>query len=151
MYRLLLLSATLLFSASLFAADIVVKGAWVREAPPMAKALGGYMVLKNLGNKERRLVSASAHQFDEVMLHRTVVEGDIARMVHQHEVVIPAGGRIEFKAGDYHLMLMRPEKRFVAGDQIKVTLKFKNGEETVVAYKVLKGMSMGNSMNHEHH
>jgi len=151
MARFLLLTASMLLSTTLFASDIVIKGAWVREAPPMAKALGGFMVLKNLGKSERHLVAATALDFDEVMLHRTVVDGDMARMVHQHEVMIPAGGRIEFKPGDYHLMLMRPNKRFLAGDQIHITLKFRDGEERDVVYKVLKGMNMGNSMNHDHH
>ena len=116
----------------------------------MAKALGGYMILKNLGESERHLVAASATHFDEVMLHRTVLEGGLARMVHQHEVTIPAGGRIEFRPGDYHLMLMRPDQRFLAGDQIDMILKFKNGEEVRIPYRVLKGMNMG-GMNHDHH
>lgn len=151
MRRLLLFTASLLVSTSLFAGEIVVKSAWVREAPPMAKALGGFMVLKNLGGTERYLVSVSASHFDEVMLHRTVMKGDIARMVHQSQVAIPSGGRIEFKPGDYHLMLMRPDRRFTAGEQIDVVLKFKNGEEKHVPYKVLKGMNMGGGMNHDHH
>ena len=116
----------------------------------MAKALGGYMILKNLGGDERHLVAASASHFDEVSLHRTVLESGLARMVHQKEITIPAGGRIEFKPGDYHLMLMRPDRRFVAGDQIDITLKFKDGEEKQVPYRVLKGMNMG-GMNHDHH
>ena len=151
MHRFLLLAASLLLSTSLFASEIVVKGAWVREAPPMAKALGGFMVLKNLGKTERHLVSVSALHFDEVMLHRTVVEGDMARMVHLHEVTVPAGSRIEFKPGDYHLMLMRPDRRFVAGEQIDMTLEFRDGEKKNVAYRVLKGMNMGTAMNHDHH
>ncbi|HEA26617.1 MAG TPA: copper chaperone PCu(A)C [Ectothiorhodospiraceae bacterium] len=149
MRRLLLLTTSLLLSTSLFASDIVIKGAWVSEAPPMAKTLGGYMILKNLGKSERHLVAVSAASFDEVLLHRTVVEGGIAKMVHQHEVTVPAGGRIEFKPGDYHLMLMRPERRFVAGDHIDMILKFRNGEEKPVVYRVLKGM--GGAMNHDHH
>lgn len=151
MRRLILLTASLLLATPLFASDIVVKGAWVSEAPPMAKALGGFMVLKNLGATERYLVSVSASHFDEVMLHRTVIEGDMARMVHQSEVAVPSKGRIEFKPGDYHLMLMRPDRRFMAGDQIDVLLKFKNGEEKSVPYKVLKGMNMGGGMDHSNH
>ena len=151
MPRFVLLIISLLFSSALFASEIVVRGAWVREAPPMAKALGGYMVLKNLGKKERHLVAVSARHFDEVMLHRTVMEGGIASMVHLDELAIPAGGRIEFIPGDYHLMLMRPDKRFIAGEQIDMTLKFKNGEEKPVVYRVLRGMNMGTAMNHDHH
>ncbi len=149
MHRLSLLVVSLLLTTSLIAGEIVVKGAWVREAPPGAKALGGFMILKNLGERERYLVSASAPHFDEVMLHRTVIEGDIARMVHQTQVAIPADGRIEFRPGGYHLMLMRPDRRFVAGEQIDLTLKFGDGEEQPIAYKVLKGM--GEGMNHDNH
>lgn len=109
------------------------------------------MILKNLGKTERHLVEVSAHGFDKVMLHRTVVEGGIAKMVHQNEVTIPSGGRLEFKPGDYHLMLMGPEKRFVAGEQIDMLLKFRNGEMQPVVYRVLKGMNMGSAMNHDNH
>ncbi|MDH3353970.1 MAG: copper chaperone PCu(A)C [Chromatiales bacterium] len=151
MFRFLLLTLSVLFSTALFASEIVVKGAWVREAPPMAKALGGYMILKNLGKGERRLVAVSASHFDEVMIHRTVIKGGVARMVHLEELAVPAGGRIEFIPGEYHLMLMRPDRRFIAGEKIDMTLKFKNGEEKNVSYKVLKSMDMGNGMNHNHH
>ncbi len=149
MYRFLLLTASLLLSTTLFASDIVIKRAWVSEAPPMAKTLGGYMIVKNLGKIERHFVSASAVDFDEVLLHRTVLEGGLAKMVHQRDVSIPAGGRIEFKPGNYHLMLMRPVRRFVAGDQIDITLKFKDGEEISLPFRVLKGMNMGSE--HECH
>jgi copper(I)-binding protein len=151
MHRFLLLAASLLFSTALFATDIVVLGAWVREAPPMAKALGGFMVLKNQGKSERHLVAAAAPDFAEVMLHRTVVDGEVARMVHQPEVTVPPGGRIEFRPGDYHLMLMHPGRRYVAGDQIDITLTFKDGEAVEVPFHVLKGMSMGSAMNHDAH
>ncbi len=117
----------------------------------MAKALGGYMILKNTGENKRYLVAATAAHFDEVTLHRSVLEGGFARMVHQDEITIPPGGRIEFRPGDYHLMLMRPDQRFVVGDQINITLKFKNGEEISLPYRVLKGMNMGSDTNHECH
>ena len=116
----------------------------------MSRAMGGYMILKNHGQNERYLVAASALHFDEVTLHRTVVDGGVAKMVPQSEVSIPVGGRIEFKPGGYHIMLMRPDKRFVAGDEIDIILNFKNGEEKSVIYRVLKGMNMG-GMDHSHH
>lgn len=111
---------------------------WIREAPPRAKALAGYMVVKNNSGRERVLLSASSPDyFDVIMLHRTVVEGEIAKMVFQPMIKIPAMGEIVFEPNDYHLMLIRPMKRIRAGDRVNITLRFKDGETREVEYKVI--------------
>lgn len=148
MFRLLLLHALLLFASQLFASDIVIKEAWVREPPPAAKTMGGFMVLTNLGTTERQLVAATAPHFETIMIHRTVIKGDIASMIHLQQLLIPAGGRIEFKPGGYHLMLLRPEQNFTDGDQIDITLTFSDGETVQHPFQVLKSGNMG-TMDHK--
>lgn len=116
---------------------LVVSDAWIPEAPPMAKALAGYMVLQNHSDQERVLLSASSpNNFDAIMLHRTVVEGDIAKMVYQPMITVPANSDLVFEPNSYHLMLIRPLKRFKAGDKVNITLRFRNGESRDVIYQV---------------
>lgn len=131
-------------------ADIMVEGPWVREAPPNAPALAGYMVLHNSGETDRALVGAACDAFGNVMLHRTVMEDGMAKMIHQPQVTIPAGGKEVFEPGGYHIMLMKPKQPLTAGDEVEVTLEFANGDRQVVTFPVKSG-GMGMDMGGHHH
>jgi len=119
---------------------LMVDNAWIREAPPGATALAGYMTVMNKGDAPRVLVGASSPAFGMVMLHRTIMEGGMAKMVHQNEITIPAGGKVSFEPNSYHLMLMKPKQTLKAGDMVDITLKFKNGETMTVTHTVKAGM-----------
>lgn len=137
MKNLFLSSLLLSVSGFSLAADhLMINDAWIREAPPGAKALAGYMQLHNHGAKERVLVEASSPAFESVMLHRTVIEGDMSKMVHQHMITIPAGGMVSFEPNSYHLMMMKPKQALKAGDMVSVTLSFRNGETQEVTHHV---------------
>lgn len=128
------------------ASSVMVENAWVREAPPGAAASAGYMTVRNMGDKPRALVGASCADFGSAMLHRTVMQDGMAKMVHQKMIEIPAGGSVTFKPNDYHVMLMKPKHALKAGDKVDITLKFKNGESLKVNYEVRKsqgGMKHG--------
>jgi hypothetical protein len=119
-----------------------VKDAWINEAPPGAAAMAGYMTLHNPSTQARALVGARSAGFAMVMMHRTEMEGGMAKMVHQEEVDIPAGGEVSFAPGGYHLMLMRPRQAYKAGDKVEITLLFKNGTEMPVQFEVRRGAPM---------
>ena len=130
---------------------IIVENAWIREAPPGARAMAGYMVVKNHGNSDKVLVSASSEAFGDVMLHRTIVEEGMAKMVHQMAITIPAKGEVTFEPNGYHVMLMAPKKPLKAGDKVEITLKFKDGETVKVVHEVSAApqpQSMNDSMDH---
>ncbi len=127
---------------------LMVDDAWVREAPPGALALAGYMTLHNHAEKERVLVGAQSPAFGSVMLHKTVIEGDMSKMVHQHMITIPAGGMISFEPNSYHLMMMKPKQPLKAGDKVVVTLSFKDGTTQEVTHEVRAQMD---GMNHSDH
>ncbi len=153
--KLLLASLAFATMSGAQAADhLMVNDAWVREAPPGAMALAGYMKLHNHGDKERVLVGAASPAFDSVMLHRTVVEGEMSKMVHQHMITIPAGGMLSFEPNSYHLMMMKPKQALKAGDKVSVTLSFKNGDTQEVTHHVrapMGGMGQGgHGMGHSH-
>lgn len=140
------------FGVAQAAGQLMVDNAWIREAPPGASALAGYMTIMNKSDSPRVLVGASSPAFGMVMLHRTVMEDGMAKMVHQKSITIPAGGMITFEPNSYHLMLMKPKQALKAGDMVEITLKFKNGETMTVTHKVKAGMGGmdhgGMDMNH---
>jgi len=133
---------------------VMVGDPWIREAPPTAPALGGFMVLRNHTGKPVVLVGAACDEVGEVQLHRTVAEGGMMKMVEQKSVTIPANGELAFKPGDYHIMLMQPKKPFKAGDKVEVTLKFEDGSTMPVNFEVRAmagGMPMGHDMGGMRH
>jgi copper(I)-binding protein len=141
-------------AAAAWAADpgIVVENAWVNEAPPGAEALAGYMTVENQSRQVRTLVGATSPAFGMVMLHRSIVEGGMAKMVHQHAIEIAPGGDVVFEPGSYHLMLMNPKHPLKSGDKMEVVLKFKDGAALPVTFEVRRGadMNMGHGMEHGH-
>lgn len=137
--------ATLLISAS--AQALEVENAWIREAPPSAQMMGGFMTLKNDSDKPVTLVGLSSKAFPMIMMHKTVEEHGMSRMIKQDQVVIPAHGTLSFRPGSYHLMMTSPGKRLVAGDKVTLTLKFKSGKTMDVVYTVRKGGMLMPSMD----
>lgn len=139
--KMMLVCALSLGSALAMAeGGVMVDNAWIREAPPGATSQAGYMTLNNHSDAARTLVSASSPAFGNVMLHRTVMEGGTAKMVHQMAIEIPANGSVTFEPNGYHLMLMKPKQQLKAGDKVDIALKFKNGKTMKVTFEVRAGM-----------
>jgi len=104
--------------------EIVVRDAWIREAPAISTVLAGYMTLQNQSDKSQSLTSVSATAFNKVMIHRTEQKDGMAHMTHQEQITIPARGEVVFTPGGYHLMLMHPHRSLRAGDQVTINFTF---------------------------
>ena len=120
----LALSASSLLACA--GSGIDVTDAWVREAPPGARMMGAFMTLTNSSDRDVRLIDVDSPDFGHVMLHKTEVVDGVARMLHQDEILIPAGGSVALEPGSFHLMMPAPEKRLVAGDEVEFLLHLDN-------------------------
>lgn len=103
---------------------VAIADAWVREAPPGARALGGYMTVTNRGKKALTLKGVSSPLFGSVEMHTIVQEEGRMRMKQVMELSIAPGASLQLKPGDKHLMLMQPKQTFKAGQKIALTLDF---------------------------
>jgi copper(I)-binding protein len=130
MYKLLLLTTLTLLTACGQSSkeSFSTEGAWVREGPPNAGALAGYVTIKNHTDQDRTLVMAKSEQFNVVEIHRTIVENGVAKMRRQKDLPIPAGSSLVLEPGSYHLMLMTPKSAFKANDEVTVTVSLKHDE-----------------------
>lgn len=133
----------LLFALSILpglaaAAGLVLHDPWVREAPPMASMLAGYVTIENTGAKAEAIVSASSPAFGDVEIHRTMIKDGMARMIKQDRLVIPAHGKMVLAPGGYHLMMMMPKRPLHAGDKVEVTLTLENGQKITTTMPVRK-------------
>ena len=64
-------------------------------------------------------------------------------MIKQESVVLPADGEVEFKPGSYHVMLIGLKQDLKAGDEITLTLHFKNHEDITLTVPVLEACRYG--------
>ncbi len=130
--------STLLLTACLQqpAQQIRVEDAWIAEIPPMIRVTAALMRLHNDGDKPVFLVGASSPNTSSIEIHRSIVVNDLAKMIQQKELEIPAQGSLEFSNDSgYHLMLYE-SKDIKAGNKIPISLEFKDGSVLTLEFEV---------------
>jgi len=135
-FKRIAVGVMLLMTCLLAVADssIVVRDAWVREAPPGAAVLAAYFTLENTGTKEDKLVAVRGPDFDKIEIHATEIRDGIARMIALDALPIAPHAVVRLAPGGYHLMLHHPRRALAAGMSVKLELRFESGTRlTVVA------------------
>jgi periplasmic copper chaperone A len=134
-----LCAMALLASTPVLACDgLEATDAWVREAPPGARVMVGYVHLHNAGATRLRIDGASSADFGAVELHRTVIEDGMARMLRDQTIDMAAGGTAVLEPGGLHIMLFRPSRRLAAGDQVNISLHC-GGSRTTLPFTLSTG------------
>jgi len=118
--------------------EFTVTDAWIPVPPPHVSAVAGYMTLTNDTDRERRVDSVAAEEFDRIEMHQTILDPDtgLARMVKLNDVVIAAGEALAFAPGGHHLMLINPSKSLQEGDTAELGLNFADGTTLTVTFDV---------------
>lgn len=113
--------------------DIRISDAWARETVAGQSATAAYMVLKNEGAGDDRLLGVSAPAPAMAMLHSSESSDGISRMRPMKSgLAIPAGTTFELKPGGDHLMITGLAAPLRSGDTLKLTVRFeKSGERQV--------------------
>lgn len=106
---------------------IVVKDAWVAEAPPVARVLACYITIENTSDREQVLMRVTSSLFSDIEIHRTELRDGIARMWPESKLAIPPKGKVVFQRGGYHLMLINPVRPLRAGNNVDLVLEFESG------------------------
>lgn len=127
--RRALLAALLLAAPPAPACDgLQLVGPWIREAPPGARAMAGYVRLRNEGRDDLRIEAISSPAFGAVEIHRTVMANNQMRMLRESDIVLKPGDERWLAPGGWHLMLFRPQRPLTAGD--RATIEFRCGERS---------------------
>ncbi|MBS1236068.1 MAG: uncharacterized protein H6R46_863 [Proteobacteria bacterium] len=142
-FKRIAVGVMLLMTCLLAVADssIVVRDAWVREAPPGAAVLAAYFTLENTGTKEDKLVAVRGPDFDKIEIHATEIRDGVARMIALDALPIPPQAVVKLAPGGYHLMLHRPRRALAAGMSIKLELRFASGSRLTVVAPVRRAES----------
>ena len=135
MARLTFLIASALFAASAWAAGISISGAWIRQLPAGVPA-GGFFTLLNGGKEAVALVAASSSEYGMVMIHKSIETAGTSNMIPVDRIDVPAGGKVQFRPGGYHLMLMDAKHNIKIGSSIPVALEFSGGQKVTAQFEV---------------
>jgi hypothetical protein len=124
----LALAMSFLLSACAPARGMEIQEAWVR---PAAQGENGaiYFVIRNQPQEADELTGVSSEVAEAVEMHESVMDGDVMQMHQLESVPLPPNSEITFKPGGLHIMLIGLKEDLKIGDEIEVTLHFKNAEE----------------------
>ncbi len=128
LYQLGGLLAGMLLSASIYAADIQVEGAWARATAPGQEA--GMADVTITSKQAATLVGFSTPACKTPELHTMVHEGGVMKMRQVKSIELPAGKRVSLIEGGYHLMLIGLTAPLKAGETVPLTLDIKVGNKT---------------------
>jgi periplasmic copper chaperone A len=150
-----LITACLSFGAlAAGAADsISVVDPYVRMAPPGAMATGAFMVLKNAGDKDVKLLKADNNASKITELHTHINEGGVMKMRPVPAIDIKAKGEAVLQPGGLHVMLIDLKAPMKEGDKVAITLGFDDGSSKQIEAPVKKPMPMAMPMDpgmHKH-
>ena len=119
------------------AADrITVSDAYIRLAPPGAMATGAYMMIRNAGPAEVRVVKAASTVSLVTELHTHVNEGGVMKMRQVKDIPVPAGGEAVLKPGGLHVMLIEMRLPLREGDMVPITLGLDDGSSKQIVVPV---------------
>ena len=154
MKQLSLLAAGLMVSLGALAGaadSVTVQDPYVRLAPPNAPATGAFMVIRNGGDKDVKVVSASNPASKVTELHTHLNEGGVMKMRPVPAIEVKAKGEAALKPGGLHVMLIDLKAPMKEGDVVPITLSFDDGSSKQVDAKVVRPTAAAMPMDHKHH
>lgn len=129
-----------LIAAPVFAMDakISIDDAYARASSPNARSGAAFLILKNAGDADDRLVAVASDAAERVELHTHISDADgVMRMVEVEDgIEIPAGGVAELMRGGDHVMFMGLTRPFLQGEAVSVTLTFEVAGDVAVEIPV---------------
>lgn len=151
MKRCFSLLAPLFFSAAALAAgadQISVQEPYVRLAPPNAPATAAFMVIRNAGDKDVKVVRADNPASKVTELHTHLNEGGIMKMRQVPAIEIKAKSEVKLQPGGLHVMLIDMKNAMKEGDVVPITLTLDDGSSKQVEARVMRQAPMS---GHHHH
>ncbi|KAB2825840.1 copper chaperone PCu(A)C [Aliivibrio finisterrensis] len=133
---------TLLLSSTAFAqSELTIENPYARATPPNAVNSAIFMTIKNDGDKDRTLISATTSAANKVELH-TVIETDgMMKMREVESITIAKNSDTVLKPGGLHIMLFELTGSLKEEEFIDVNLNFANGDKEVFKAPVKKVMA----------
>ena len=118
--------------------SIKVDDPYVRLVPPGTPNTGAFMVIKNTGSADRKVVKAESPVAKVVELHNHINDNGVMRMRPVADIDLKAKTEAVLKPGSLHVMLIGLKQDLKEGDQVPITLNFDDGSSTKLEAPVRK-------------
>lgn len=141
-FRTLFFAAAVAFATAAHAhayelGDLTIDHPWSRATPAAAPVGAGYLTIINKGKTADRLVSGTSTVSARVEIHdMAIVDGVMRMRALDQGIVVPPGGKIEFKPGGHHIMLIGLKQPIAKDSTFKGTLTFEKAGTIEIEYKV---------------
>lgn len=129
------LIAMLAMTSTASAAPLDITGAWFRALPGKLPA-GGYFIAQNNSAHDIAVTDAKSDACGMLMMHQSSNKGGMSGMDMVDKVNVPAGGKVAFAPGGYHLMCESPMPKMKIGTKVPVLLSLSDGTAVAVAFTV---------------
>lgn len=111
-----------------------VRDAWIRLPPPLANA-AGYLRIESTSASALRIVGVESDVAARTEIHRSWIEGGVARMRRVDSLEVPAGGELVLEPHGFHVMLIRPEP-LTEGQRVELRFEIEGKGTLTVAAEV---------------
>lgn len=133
--------AALAFSGSVNAHDykvgsLQIEHPWARATAPGQTMGAGYLVIKNAGKVDDKLVSISTDTAEKAEVHQTTEENNMSKMSAVGGLAIPAGKTVRLASGGYHVMFVKIKAPFKQGAKIPATLTFAKAGQIKIDFTI---------------
>ncbi|MDD5383537.1 MAG: copper chaperone PCu(A)C [Gallionella sp.] len=133
-YRFGGLLAALLLSASVYAGDIQVEGAWTRTTLPGQDMAMVYMSITS--TQAATIVGVSSKVSKTAEMHTMEHKGGMMKMYEVKSISLPANARLEMSMHGYHLVLAGLKAPLKAGATVPLTLSIEMADKRIVKVDV---------------
>lgn len=149
MLSAIFISALTLSACTSSEKGVTVHNAWMR---PTVQGENGavYFVVSNHSGEADELVGASSAIAELVEIHEgSMAEGaDVMQMNQVFSVPLERGAEVAFEPGGLHMMLVNLNQEVTVGENVELTLHFKNHEDIPVSVSVAEFAPTGNENSH---
>lgn len=127
----------ILFLTSCTSTEMEAHEPWARSAA-MGQNGAVYMILHNHATTADELVGVSSDVATAVEIHDNTLDANgTIEMNRRSSVPFAADEEVEFKPGGLHIMLSGLKRDLNSGDEITVSLHFKNREDIILIVLVM--------------
>jgi periplasmic copper chaperone A len=119
--------------------NIVIQDAWSRPTAPAASTGVIYLVLKNLGADEDRLLEITTNVADSAQFHVTSSAAGIMSMRPVESLKIAPGATLRAEPGGLHIMLLGLKRPLTPGERFNARLIFARAGKRDISVVVRAG------------
>lgn len=140
-------AAVLITASAVFAGDaIMVHDPYARSSTAKSTSGAAFMVLRNTGPEDDRLIAAQATIAERVELHthKENANGVMQMLEIEGGIAIPAGDQHEMARGGDHIMFLGLTEALVQGEVISLTLTFEKAGDVTIDVPIDHARKPGN-------